>query len=264
MIKNVINCKESEFVPGRTFRATVKAAHREGVLIDMPGVRGSGIISPRCWGASHEREKAFAAIHAGDELNVKDNKSVCGIAHAIVVDVDSGQTEVVPGTPSSESSAAASAVAPVDVHVDALSAESDIFGRRGGLFAIAGERVRRGDVRGAVRIYAKVARRDPSAYSALAEMYREGSGGCADIKKAVRYERLARAAEKSRRECSLRERRLRAESIRGGERDFGHFSAKRRKALDLAVFASRHEMICEYRKLKRARRGWGRVYGRAA
>ena len=130
-----------------------------------------------------------------------------------------------------------------------------------GLFAVADECVRRGDAQGAVRIYEKVAKRDPAAYRALAEMYRDGKAVAADGKKAARYERLARKVEKSRRERSLRERRLCAEVIRSGRHVADHFAAKRRKALGLAVFCDTREMISEYRKAKRAAR---RVRARAA
>lgn len=50
MTKNVINCKEIEFVPGRSLRATVKVVNETGVMIKMPGGRGSGVILSRCWG----------------------------------------------------------------------------------------------------------------------------------------------------------------------------------------------------------------------
>ena len=70
MNKNVISCKENEFVPGRTLRATVKAVNKTGVMIKMPGGYGSGVISPRCWGTGIEREKALAEIRPGDEFDV--------------------------------------------------------------------------------------------------------------------------------------------------------------------------------------------------
>ena len=57
MNKNIINCKKGEFVPGRTLRATVKVVHEMGVEVKMPGGRGSGIISSRCWGTGIAREK---------------------------------------------------------------------------------------------------------------------------------------------------------------------------------------------------------------
>lgn len=50
MNKNVINCKKREFVPGRMLRATAKAVNETGVMVKMPGGRGSGVISSRCWG----------------------------------------------------------------------------------------------------------------------------------------------------------------------------------------------------------------------
>ena len=70
MNKNVINCKKREFVPGQILRATVKGVNETGVMVKMPSGRGSGVISPRCWGSGVDREKALAAIRPGDEFDV--------------------------------------------------------------------------------------------------------------------------------------------------------------------------------------------------
>jgi len=449
MRKNVVNGKKSEFVPGRTFRATVKTVRRDGVLIKMPGGKGSGTISPRCWGSVAEREKALAAIRPGDEFDVvvrsydartmtlslvlvgrehlvplpkkdltvrkisrpkdvacprkpdfvplavgttflwdasnllgvagvedaarmfsaiassmseqgyktmffierrcltwaqhnqrsqtevaeldtfvrRDDvvivgdcgdgtgeadcailqmaealpESVCvtrdryedyahaypgivgtnrirsysvakvggktmilvnGVAHAIVVENVRKETDISPDMQSVEVQTPASAV--FQPPATTTAAEVDIAGNHSGLFAIAEECVRRGDAQGAVRLYGKLAKRDPAAYRVLAGMYRDGTTVRADGKKAALYERLARAAEKRRRERSLRDRRVRAEAIRCNRHSVGHFAAKRRKALSLAIFAGNHEMICEYRKLRWARHGKSGIRGRAA
>ncbi len=466
MNKNVIDCKHGEFVPGRTLRATVKTVRKEGVLIKMPGGKGSGVISPCCWGKGVEREKALAAIHPGDEFDVvvrhfdartctlslvlaackhlmraprKAGKtvrkdalppqgvkfprkpefkpiasgatllwdasnllgaieienavqtletvagalsdqgykpmffierrcltwarcnqrtaadaaaldmfmrrsdvvlvegggtgkaeadcailqmadvlpdSVCvscdhfsdyahmypdivgtnrirsfsvakiggktmilvnGIARAIVV--EDGRMQKAATAPGEHSvSAQAATESAIDIaapvvaqDADAVAAPADMPSMeanipvgRGGLLAVADECVRRGDAKGAVRIYAKLAKRDPLAYRALAEMYREGNAVRADGKKAMHYERLARTSEKTRRACLVRDRRRRAEAIRSGHHSVDHFSAKRRKALSLATFAMQHEAICEYRKLKKARRGKASIRGCAA
>ena len=102
-----------------------------------------------------------------------------------------------------------------------------------------------GDAQGAVQICEKVAKRDPAAYRVLADLYRKGTVVRADGKMALHYERLARASEKRCRERSLRERRMRAEAIRGCRSFADHFATRRRKALSLAIFAENHEMICE-------------------
>lgn len=62
--------KNNKFVRGQKFVATVKAVRREGVAIEMPDGRGSGVISARCWGKGDKREKALAAIRRGDRLEV--------------------------------------------------------------------------------------------------------------------------------------------------------------------------------------------------
>ena len=452
MNKNIINCKHSEFVPGRTLRATVKAVHNEGVIVKMPEGRGSGVISPRCWGEGSTRAKALAALRPGDDLDVvvrlydAPNRmlslvlvgyehliptpkafcqasrsahgaacprkpefvpiqagttflwdasnllgavgaenvartfwtisetmsvrgykamffieqraltwamhnqrtkaeaaeldafirrgdvvvvgdggngaeeadcailqmaealpgSVCvtrdrygdyahtypgivgtsrirsfsvakvggktmilvsGITRAIVVENVQMQAGVASSAPSAPATAPTvtpvvpQTVVPVAVQVAETPAETGKSVCCSGLFAVADECVRRGDAQGAVRIYEKVAKRDPAAYRALAEMYRAGKAVAADGKKAARYERLARKVEKSRRERSLRERRLRAEVIRSGRHVADHFAAKRRKALGLAIFRDTREMISEYRSAKRTAR---RVRARAA
>ena len=118
--------------------------------------------------------------------------------------------------------------------------------RRTGLLAVAAEYVRRGDVRNAERVYAKMARKDPAAYDALADLYCEGQGVRPDAKKAARFERLARESKKCRVERELRDRRVRARAYRAGRSDLTHFASKRRKALSLATFSEVHETICDY------------------
>ena len=432
MNKNVRNCKHSEFVPGRMLRATVKVVNETGVMVKMPGGRGSGVISSRCWGEGLEREKALAAIRSGDEFDVvvcsydqrtltlslvlagcenlmaptrKFKKavrshaasspcethprkpayqpiesgtvflwdtanllgatgaenaaqtfkaiaqtlseqgykslffierrcltwalcnqrtedeaaeldafvkqgdvvvvedggngageadcailqmaealpgSVCvtrdhyedyahvypnivgtsrirsfsvaktcgktmilvnGITHAIVVEDRQVQAFALPVAPS----------APLTPATNLVPADNSK-----GLLAVAGEYVRRGDAQRAERIYAKVAKHDPAAFRALAEMYREGKAVPVDGKKATRYERLARKSEKSRRARNMRERRLRAEAIRSYRHTIDHFAAKRREALNLTVYGERYERAHEHRKLMRTwRRGRG-------
>ena len=435
--KNIINCKYSEFVPGQTLRATVKIVCEMGVVVKMPGGRGSGIISSRCWGQGSERAKALAAIRPDDEFDVtvrcfdartgtlslfladckhlmpaprKSDKSVrkdalppqgatcprkpefkpiasgtvllwdvsnllgaidvenavqtletvagassdqgyksmffierrcltwacCNqrtAADAAALDMFMRRSDVVlvegGGTGKAEADCAImqmadalpdsvcvscdhfSDYAPVYpdivgtnrirsfsvakiggktmilvngiVHaivvdapvvaqdaddaaapVDMPPMEVNVSAGRGGLLAVADERVHRGDAKGAVRIYTKLAKRDPLAYRALAEMYREGNAVRADGKKAAHYERLARKSEKIHRARLVRDRRRRAEAFRSGHYSVGHFSAKRRNALSLATFAMQHEAICEYRRFKKAWRGKASIRGRAA
>ncbi len=58
------------FKVGAKFTATVKAVHGSGVNIVMPDGKGSGVISPKCWGDGARRRTALAAIKPGDELPV--------------------------------------------------------------------------------------------------------------------------------------------------------------------------------------------------
>lgn len=58
------------FKVGARFTATVKAVHESGVNIVMPGEKGSGLISPKCWGEGARRRAALAAIKPGDKLPV--------------------------------------------------------------------------------------------------------------------------------------------------------------------------------------------------
>lgn len=119
----------------------------------------------------------------------------------------------------------------------------------------------RGEVDRAVRFLGKVAKSDPGAYCALADVYREGRFAPADAKKAVRYERLASKAEKCARERDLRDRRRRAESARSGA-VAGHFSAKRRAALGMALCDEGLKAVHEY--FKTHSRCGRRAFGRAA
>lgn len=117
----------------------------------------------------------------------------------------------------------------------------------------------RGEAERAIRYLGMVAKSDPGAYCALADVYRDGKAVPVDNKKAIRYERLARKAEKRARERDLRDRRRRAESARSGCAYYGHFSAKRRDALRVALFTEGHEAIRDYFKgvSRRARRTFG-------
>lgn len=458
-MKNVINCKKSEFVPGRALRATAKAVNETGVVVKMPGGHGSGIISSRCWGNGPARAKALAAIRPGDEFDVtvrlydarsgtlslvladcavpppkkvlkpaclkaalpprvmrprkpeyrpiapgtmflwdasnllgvvgaenavrtfgaiaasmseqgykpmffierrcltwalhnqrstdeaaelsafarRDDvvvvgdggngtgeadcailqmaealpDSVCvtrdhygdyahaypgivgtnrirsfsvtrlvgkmlillsGVAHAIIVEESPVRTAPAPAVAAESASSAGTPESAPAAGVDVAEARDgracrDRVGastERKGLLAVAEECLRHGDAPRAERIYAKAAKDDPAAYRALADMYREGKAVPADGKKAARYERLARESEKSRKECRLRERRLRVEAIRSGRFSIQHFAEKRRRALNIVTCGERHEMICEYLKFKRSCRGKAAAHVRAA
>lgn len=85
----------------------------------------------------------------------------------------------------------------------------------------------RGEADRAIRYLGKVAKSDPGAYCELADIYQDGKAVPADKKKALRYERLARKAEKRARERDMRDRRRRAESARSGCAYGGHFYSKR-------------------------------------
>ena len=219
------------------------------------------------------RIRSFSVAKIGGKTMILVN----GIAHAIVVEHGQMQKAVLaPSEPSVPAHAATESAIDIDTSVVAQDAdtatapvdrppmEANVTVGHGGLLAVADECVRRGDAKGAVRIYTKLAKCDPQAYRALAEMYREGLAVRADGKKAAHYERLARISEKTRRACLVRDRRRRAEEVRSGQYSGGHFSAKRRKALRLATFVRQHEEICEYRKFKKARRGKVSIRGRAA
>lgn len=67
-LQNLKACKT--FEPGQKLLATIKAVHKEGVLVEMPQGRGAGVISPRCWGDGEARIRALAGLHPGDEVEV--------------------------------------------------------------------------------------------------------------------------------------------------------------------------------------------------
>lgn len=209
------------------------------------------------------RIRSFSVAKMSDKTIVL----VDGVAHALVVEDGLKSEAIGPCTPPAEMMAqtpTASPVATPSVVAPAQAVEAYAAKSCRGLFAVADKYVRRGDAQGAVRLYARVAKRNPAAYYALAEMYREGRAVCSDSKKARHYERLARASEKRRRECSLRERRMRAEAIRGDRHSVAHFAAKRRAALSLTIFGERHDKIVESRMRRRARGSMGGIHKCAA
>lgn len=171
-----------------------------------------------------------------------------GLTRAIVVDHTKGDVVAADDVAAEPQNQPASVPEPVVVTM--------------GLAAVAEKYARKGDIHNAVRIYAKMAKKDPEGYRALADMYGEGIGVCADLKKAAKYERLARKQEKRRVECEKRYNRLRVQSARDGNYQVSHFSAKRRKALRLASISDGHEMICEY--FRGTKYGARIAFGRAA
>ena len=195
-----------------------------------------------------------------------------GVAHAIVVEesptrtpsapVVAGEAALNERTPESAPSTGSDVT---EAREGCLCRDrSGTSTERKGLLAVADECLRRGDAQRAEHFYAKVAKHDPAAYRALADMYREGKSVPADGKKAMRYERLARKSEKRRRARSMRERRLRAEAIRSCRHTIDHFAAKRREALNLAIYGERYERSHEHRKIMRTWRLGEGVRSRAA
>ena len=195
------------------------------------------------------RVRPFSFIRHDGKLIV----SVHGLTEAIVIDevkrhVDvEGKGRIVGGT-SGE-------------HVVSV-AKTDFAVSHGGLFAVADKYIRRGDVRNAERVLAKIAKKDPVAYEVLAMMYREGIVVSMDSKKAARYERLARDSVKLRKERDVRFRRRRAEAFRCGQHSVPHFSSKCRMSLNLSESRDGHDMVRDY--FKRVKRGGRHVHNCAA
>ena len=97
-------------------------------------------------------------------------------------------------------------------------------------YAVTAEQLlARGKTDYAIRYLGKVAKSEPDAYCAIADIYRNGKFVPADAKKAVRYERLARKYEKRIKERNMRDCRLRAESARSGYVHTGHLCSERMK-----------------------------------
>ena len=183
-----------------------------------------------------ERVRSFTVSRLDGKLMI----SVSGLKRAIVVEP---QSDEVVGDPQ-----AATAQETIGVSV----AEAVVEERHTGLFAVADEYARRGDAKNAERVYSKVAKKNPAAYEALADMYREGVGVSADLKKAVRYERLAIEIEKRNRERSIRECRRHALALRGGGGFGGHFSVKRQAELSFRNLVETQCLANDYRRAKRS------------
>lgn len=83
-----------------------------------------------------------------------------------------------------------------------------------GLAGIATLCREKGRVRQALKLFGKAARRNPTVYRTMAEIYGMGEGVPVDAKAAVKYERLAEEGERVRRAYARRCRRQRAERFR--------------------------------------------------
>lgn len=56
--------------PGDRFIAPIKLVKPTGVYVQMPGGKGSGVISPRCWGVGAQRQVALSMLHPGSLVRV--------------------------------------------------------------------------------------------------------------------------------------------------------------------------------------------------
>ena len=183
-----------------------------------------------------DRVRSFSVSKLDGKLMI----SVSGLKCAIVVEP---QSDEVIGDPQ-----AATAHEAIGVSV----AEAVVKECHTGLFAVADEYARRGDAKNAERVYSKVAKKNPAAYEALADMYREGVGVGVDLKKTVQYERLAIAIEKRNRERSIRDCRRHAQALRGGGGFGGHFSVKRQAELSFRNLVETQCLANDYRRAKRS------------
>ena len=209
MNKNVISCKENEFVPGRTLRATVKAVNKTGVMIKMPGGHGSGVISPRCWGTGIEREKALAEIRPGDEFDVV----VCNYdARTMTMSLVLVGCEHLKPLPGKELKKMVRYVAqPTDLITDSPASyrRPDAPSGRETILALGAEMLAKGAEKKAIACFAKAAKTNPLVWADLAWMYHDGTAVKADKSKARRFFRKARERAAKDRQCKIRRARAR-------------------------------------------------------
>lgn len=66
--QNITAC--DTFEPGQILLATIKHVRNEGIWVEMPQGRGSGIVLSRRWGTKEARIKAIAKFSPGDVLKV--------------------------------------------------------------------------------------------------------------------------------------------------------------------------------------------------
>lgn len=59
-----------KFMPGDRFVAPVKTVNASGVYVQMPGGKGAGVLSPRCWGGGAQRQTALSMLHPGSLVAV--------------------------------------------------------------------------------------------------------------------------------------------------------------------------------------------------
>lgn len=80
--------------------------------------------------------------------------------------------------------------------------------RRAGLKGCVDARLAAGDGRTAVKLLARAARKDPSAYAEMSRIYEEGDGLAADARMAKRYARLAKKEMKAARQTARRQKQV--------------------------------------------------------
>jgi hypothetical protein len=178
-----------------------------------------------------DRVRSFTVTRLDDTLFI----SINGLKCAIVVETKREET------------VCDSEMASVREAISASVADVGVEGCHRGLLAVADEYMRRGDAKNAERVYAKVAKKNPAAYLAMADMYREGVGVRPDVKK---------ASVKRVKEREVRDRRRRVQSIRCGRTE-PHFAEKRMHDLNMVAFYEKSERFTGTR---------GRIFtfGRAA
>ena len=103
----------------------------------------------------------------------------------------------------------------------------------------------------AIRILGKSAKKDPSMFFAIADLY--STENAEDRKLAAKYKELGRKREKSLHQSHIRDLRRYAEIRRGGRSCKAHFSTSRRIAMRLAdIDLFCHEVIKYKRRKSRA------------
>ena len=154
-----------------------------------------------------KRHRTCAAVTLDDKVLL----SIDGLRDPIAIEREIPQTVVVTETISEES---VSKGVPQTVLTEEVATSAQPS--RKGLLAVGDACRAKGDVAKAVALYGRAAKKDPSIYFDIADLYSTDEDGEAGYRRAVKFTRLGQKNAKKLSERKLRQARLRAEMHRGG------------------------------------------------
>ena len=178
-----------------------------------------------------KRHRTCAAVTLDDKVVL----SIDGLRDPIVIERETPQTAVVPEAVASDEVVFENV--PQTILTEEVEASEAVFGEevavpvsakpsRKGLLGVGDACRAKGNVAKAVALYGRAAKKDPSAYFDIADLYSDDEDGEIGYRRSEEFTQLGLKNAKKLRERKLRQARLRAEMHRGG----GWFHKYRRAA----------------------------------